>query len=92
MEILRFTASWCQPCKALAQQIKEIGLEEQVTVVDIDQQPELAMKHSVRGVPTLVALDNGKEVKRLVGIKSKDILFDWFPKTSDNDNIIKSNN
>jgi thioredoxin 1 len=92
MSILRFTASWCQPCKALAQQIKDLGLEELVTVVDIDEQPTLAQQYGVRGVPTLVALDNGKEVKRMVGIKSKDILLDWFPKTTDNENIIKSNN
>ena len=92
MSVLRFTASWCQPCKALAQQIKELELDGLVTVVDIDEQPELAQQYGVRGVPTLVALENGKEVKRMVGVKAKDILFDWFPKTNDNENIIKSNN
>lgn len=92
MEVLRFTASWCQPCKALAQQLEELGLDKEVTVVDIDEQSELAIKHGVRSVPTLVALDNGKEMKRMVGVKAKDILLDWFPKSVENDNIIKSNN
>jgi thioredoxin 1 len=92
MEVLRFTASWCQPCKALAQQLEELGLDNEVTVVDIDEQSELAIKHGVRSVPTLVALDNGKEIKRMVGVKAKDILLDWFPKSNDNENIIKSNN
>ena len=92
MEVLRFTASWCQPCKALAKQLDELGLAGSVTAVDIDEQPELAQKYGVRGVPTLVAVDNGKEVKRMVGIKAKDILIDWFPKIADNENIIKSSN
>jgi thioredoxin 1 len=92
MQVLRFTATWCQPCKALAQQLEELGLDNEVTVVDIDEQSELAIKHGVRSVPTLVALDNGKEIKRMVGVKAKDILLDWFPKSNDNENIIKSNN
>ena len=93
MSVLRFTAPWCKPCKTLAQQIDELGLSESVTVVDIDEQPQLAHQYGVRGVPTLIALDEGKEeVKRLVGVKSKDFLMDWFPKASDNDNIIKSSN
>ena len=92
MEILRFTASWCQPCKALAQQLEELGFDKEVMVVDIDEQQDLAIQYGVRSVPTLVALDNGKEVKRMVGVKAKDILIDWFPKLVDNKNIIKSNN
>ena len=92
MEILRFTASWCQPCKALAQQLEDLGLDKEVTVIDIDEQSNLAIQYGVRSVPTLVAVDNNKEVKRMVGIKSKDILLDWFPKTIENNNIIKSNN
>jgi thioredoxin 1 len=93
MEVLRFTATWCQPCKALAQQLEELGLDKNVTVIDIDEQQDLAIQYGVRGVPTLVALDErNKEVKRMVGVKAKDIILDWFPKQTENNNIIKSNN
>ena len=92
MEVLRFTASWCQPCKALAQQLEELGLDKDVTVVDIDEQQDLAIQYGVRSVPTLIAVDNNKEVKRMVGVKAKDILLDWFPKSEKNPNIVKSNN
>lgn len=92
MEVLRFTASWCQPCKALAKQLDELGLSENITVVDIDDNPTLAQKHGIRSVPTLVVIENEKEVKRMVGVKAKDILVEWFPKIPDNENIIKSNN
>ena len=92
MEVLRFTASWCQPCKALAQQLEELGLDKDVTVIDIDEQQDFAIQYGVRSVPTLIAVDNNKEVKRMVGVKAKDILLDWFPKSEKNPNIVKSNN
>jgi len=92
MQVLRFTATWCQPCKALAQQLEELGLDKDVTVVDIDEQQDLAIQYGVRSVPTLIAVDNNKEVKRMVGVKAKDILLDWFPKLEKNSNIVKSNN
>ena len=92
MKVLRFTASWCQPCKALAQQLEELGLDKEVTVIDIDEQQDLAIQYGVRSVPTLIAVDNNKEVKRMVGVKAKDLILDWFPKSVENNNIIKSNN
>ena len=92
MEVLRFTASWCQPCKALAQQLEELGFDKDVTVVDIDEQQDLAIQYGVRSVPTLIAVDNNKEVKRMVGVKAKDLIIDWFPKSEKNPNIVKSNN
>ena len=92
MNVLRFTATWCQPCKALAQQLEELGLDKDVTVVDIDQQQDLAIQYGVRSVPTLIAVDNNKEVKRMVGVKAKDLILDWFPKSEKNPNIVKSNN
>ena len=92
MEVLRFTATWCQPCKALAQQLEELGLDKDVTVVDIDEQQDLAIQYGVRSVPTLIAVDNNKEVKRMVGVKAKDLIIDWFPKSEKNSNIVKSNN
>ena len=92
MQVLRFTATWCQPCKALAQQLEELGLDKDVTVVDIDEQQDLAIQYGVRSVPTLIAVDNNKEVKRMVGVKAKDLIIDWFPKSEKNSNIVKSNN
>lgn len=76
-KILRFTASWCQPCKALAKnlEIADIGLP--IEVVDIDVQDALAVEYGIRGVPTLVMLDENIEVKRLVGSKTVNELQEW---------------
>ena len=90
-KVLRFTASWCQPCKALAQQLNELELNEYITVIDIDEQPEVAKQYGVRTVPMLIIMDNNKEVSRLRGVRAKDLLIDWFPKTINN-NIVKFNN
>ena len=34
--ILRFTASWCQPCKALAKNLEAAALDNAIEVIDID--------------------------------------------------------
>lgn len=76
--VLRFTASWCGPCKALAQQLEEMQLDMPIEVVDIDASPNVAMDYGIRSVPTLVMLDENVEVKRRTGLVAKDILEKWF--------------
>lgn len=75
--VLRFTASWCSPCKALAKQLEEMQLDIPIEVVDIDASPNVAMEYGIRSVPTLIILDGNIEVKRRTGIVAKDILEDW---------------
>lgn len=75
--ILRFTASWCQPCKALAKTLEEVNSDVPVEVVDIDVHSDLAMEYGIRSVPTLVMKDGNIEVKRMVGMKSKQDLTEW---------------
>ena len=72
MKILRFTASWCEPCKALSKTIDRIDTEVPIQVIDIDKEPELAQHFGIRSVPTLVKIDEDKkEVERLVGMQSQ---------------------
>ena len=71
-KILRFTASWCEPCKALSKTIDRIDTEVPIQVIDIDDQPELAQHFNIRSVPTLVKIDQDKkEVERLVGMQNQ---------------------
>ena len=76
--VLRFTASWCQPCKMLAKNLESINSEVPVEVYDIDERTDVAMDFGVRGVPTLVMMDGNTEIKRMVGMKSLKELEDWF--------------
>lgn len=80
IKVLRFTASWCGPCKSLAPLVESVKRDVPVEVIDIDEEAstKLASQFGVRGVPTLVMLDDDREVKRLVGMTSKDKLENWF--------------
>lgn len=69
-KIVRFTASWCGPCKMLAKTLEQIKTDIPIEVVDIDEQPELATEFGIRGVPTLVMVEDNVAGKRLVGNKT----------------------
>jgi thioredoxin 1 len=63
-----FSASWCSPCKVLASIIENNPLAIPLVEIDIDEDYELAAKYKVRGVPTLIVVENGEEIKRKVGL------------------------
>lgn len=75
--VLRFTASWCSPCKMLALQLDDIENKPLIEVIDIDSQSEVAIEYGIRGVPTLVMMDENGEVKRRSGMMMKDELEKW---------------
>ena len=76
MELIKFSATWCSPCKVLSnmlQNFKEVPLKN----VDIENNTELVEKYNVRKVPTIVLVDeNGEELWRHVGVLSETDLID----------------
>jgi thioredoxin 1 len=64
VEVLKFSASWCGPCRVLAQTLKDV---KGITNIDIDKDQETPRKYGIRSVPTLVFLKNGEEVHRRSG-------------------------
>jgi thioredoxin 1 len=76
-KILRFTASWCQPCKGLAMNLMSANLDIPIEVIDIDAYSEVAVEYGIRSVPTLVMLDENIEVKRSSGVMTVQQLKDW---------------
>jgi len=76
-KVLRFTASWCQPCKMLARTLEDIPTDYPIETIDIDESQDLAIQYGVRGVPTLVMLQNDVETKRTVGVLTEGVLKDW---------------
>jgi thioredoxin 1 len=64
IEVLKFSATWCGPCRVLANTLKN-AIE--VKSIDIEQDMETAIQYNIRNVPTLVFLRDGKEVHRVSG-------------------------
>jgi len=80
MRVLKFSASWCNPCKNLQKSLQENEdvLKYKVEDIDIDESLEESQKYGIRSVPTIVLLDDdNKEVARSTDIKSANQLREW---------------
>lgn len=72
-KVVMFSASWCNPCKQakpVFQQLKESRSDVQFEVVDIDEHRDMAQDFNVTGVPTFMLIEDGEEVRRLVGAQN----------------------
>lgn len=77
--LVDFWASWCGPCRMVSPVIDQIAEEANgnyaVGKVNVDEQPELAVKFGVMSIPTLVVMKNGEVAAKKIGVQSKgDIL------------------
>ncbi|MBQ3792446.1 MAG: thioredoxin [Clostridia bacterium] len=75
--LVDFWASWCMPCRMLSPVIEEIEKEHpeiKVGKVNVDEEPELAIRYGVSGIPTVLIFRDGKPVKKSVGFVPKENL------------------
>jgi thioredoxin 1 len=74
IEVKKFYAEWCGPCKMLTPIIEKVkGENSQVSFQDIniDEDFAIAQKYFVRSVPTVIIEKNGEEVGRYAGLQSQ---------------------
>ncbi len=76
--LVDFFADWCGPCKMLApilKQVKdELGEKVKIVKIDVDANQPLASAYQVRGVPTMILFQNGKQLWRQSGVLQKNEL------------------
>lgn len=76
--LLDLWAEWCGPCRMIAPIIdslaKELSGKVLVGKLNVDENSRTAAQFGVQGIPTLLILQNGREVDRLVGVQSKEAI------------------
>ena len=79
--LVDFWAEWCGPCKMLGPILEEISKDLkdkiQVVKVNLDENQDLAMKYSIRSIPTLLLFKKGELIDTKVGLLPKSDLVEW---------------
>src|SRR5438309_7447455 len=79
--LVDFWAPWCGPCRIVSPIVEEIAQERpgrlKLVKINTDTAPDVSQRFGIRGIPTLVLLDHGKEVARIVGAHPAPTLKEW---------------
>lgn len=74
--LVDFWAAWCMPCRLMVPVLNELAEDPANTTtiakLNVDEQRSTASKFGIRSIPTSILFKNGKEVERIVGVKSAD--------------------
>jgi thioredoxin-like negative regulator of GroEL len=68
---IRFTASWCGPCKVYANQYKQVSesrTDWEFDTIDIDSDPDKAKEYGIMSIPATVLEVDGKLIAKYTGV------------------------
>jgi thioredoxin 1 len=75
LTMVDFWAAWCGPCQMIAPVVEELATEYdgrlKVAKLNTDENPEIASRYQVMGIPTLMFFKGGQMIDRVVGAASK---------------------
>lgn len=73
-----FWAPWCGPCRIIAPTIEELAKEYlgkiKVGKLNTDENPEVATRYGIMGIPTIMFFKDGQRIDQIVGVVPKSIL------------------
>ena len=77
--VIDFWAEWCGPCRAIAPFVEEAAetYADKVVIgkVNIDENPQVTMKYTIKNIPTLIFIKKGEIVDKHVGaLKKPDLI------------------
>ena len=79
--VLRFTATWCPPCKALAPIFDEVAAEHpdmKTFVIDVDSHSDISQRFGIKGIPTLMRIESGSVKLQMSGAQPKEEVQKFF--------------
>lgn len=74
-KIIKFYSDYCTPCKVLDKKLKELNLNGiRVVSVNVEEFSEIAEKHNVQSVPTMIFVRNNVSIGRLIGTQKNETI------------------
>lgn len=76
--LVDFWAEWCAPCRMMSPVIESIGEQysgrARIVKLNVDDNPNAAQRFGIKGIPTFIVFNDGKEVERLVGATTQEAI------------------
>jgi thioredoxin 1 len=76
--LVDFWAAWCAPCRMLTPTVEAVAekyaMSARVVKLNVDDNPSVSQRYGIKGIPTLILFNGGKEEERVVGATSKEAI------------------